>query len=119
MSETGLLAERAEMDAWTDMVRAAPAPLAAGLGLEVRAIGDGTALVAPRMDAPEFNRVMGLGLTRAATEAEVEAAVAIYRPLGLKAASFQLSPMAQPQAALQNWLSTRGLQRRPLDWAKV
>src|SRR5690349_7121990 len=119
MSETGLLAEQAEMEAWTDMVRAAPAPLAAGLGLEVRAIGDGTALMTRRMDTPEFTRVMGHGLTRPATEAEVEAAIAIYRPLGLKAASFQLSPMAQPQPALQAWLVRRGLLRRPLDWAKV
>jgi hypothetical protein len=117
--DLGWLVEAAEITAWADMIRAAPAPVAEGLGLELCEVGGGVGLIARRLDAPEFNRVMGLGLTRPATLADLEEIAATYRPLRLSSARLQPSPEAEPTDKLPAMLDEAGFRRAPMDWVKM
>jgi GNAT superfamily N-acetyltransferase len=112
------LVETGEAAAFADLFRAAPAALAEALGIEVFAVGDATGLVVPKIDAAEFNRVMGLGVTRPARPEHIDAIVARYRALGLSSARLQVSPAAQPHAEIEGWLAARGLERSPRSWTK-
>jgi len=112
------LVETGEAAAYVDMFRACPAALAESLGAETFAVGDGVGLVAAKLDAAEFNRVLGLGVTAPATAAHVEAVAARYRPLKLASARFQLSPAAQPHAEIEGWLAAQGMDRAPRAWTK-
>src|SRR5689334_4915435 len=113
--ELAQLVEFAEAATMADAVRAAPAALAEGLGMEVRQIGGATACVMRGADVPLFNRVLGLGLTEPATESMLDAVVALYAPTGNRF-MVQVSPAARP-AALPAWLEARGFKRRD-NWAK-
>jgi hypothetical protein len=112
------LVERGEATAYLDIFRAVPARLAESLGIQAFGIGDGTALMASKMDVPEFNRVLGLGVTEPARAEHLDEVVARYRPLGLAKARFQLSPTAEPQADLRRWLVERDMPLAPAGWTK-
>src|SRR5512141_3203673 len=107
--ELAQLVEAGEAQAYADMFRGASAALAEALGLEVFEVGDGTGLMARRIDATQFNRVLGLGLSRPAAEADIDAAAARYRAAGLTSARLQLSPQAEPRDRLAGWLAARGM----------
>ena len=117
--DLGWLVEAAEITAWADLVRAAPAGITDALGLEVCELGAGIGLMARHFDAVEFNRVMGVGLTRPATRADLHEIAGAYRPLGHTRAWLQLSPEAEPVDTLPALLSEAGLQRAPRDWVKM
>jgi hypothetical protein len=117
--DLGWLVEAVEITAWADMIRAAPPGVVDALGLEVCELGGGIGLMARRMDAAEFNRVMGVGLTRPATAADLDEIAAAYRPLGHLRARLQLSPEAEPSAQLPNLLADAGFSRAPNDWVKM
>ena len=74
-------AELGELEAFVDLYGAA----APGLGARVDHIGGATclALAAARRSAM-FNRALGLGLDRPATEEDVEEIVRFYRELGVE-----------------------------------
>jgi hypothetical protein len=117
--DLGWLVEAAEITAWADMFRAAPAGVADALGLEVCELGGGIGLMARRLGAAEFNRVMGVGLTRPATVADLQEIAGAYRPLGLPECRLQLSPDAEPAAALPRMLQDAGMRRSQRDWVKM
>ena len=117
--DLGWLVEAAEITAWADMVRAAPAGVADALGLEVCELGGGVGLMARRLDAAEFNRVMGVGLTRPVTRADLDEIAGAYGPLGHATARLQLSPEAEPIPKIANLLGEAGFQRAPRDWVKM
>lgn len=113
------LADAAEAAAFRDLVAAAPRPLADALGLRVLDIDGATALLAPRVPDVFFNRVIGLGVERPATEAGLDRLVAAYRDAGVRAWWVHATPGAEP-AALAEWLRARGFAppaRR--TWAKM
>ena len=73
-------AELGELEAFADLYAAAPA----GLGARVERIGGATCLAFPALaGAALFNRALGLGLERTATEGDVEEIARFYRELGI------------------------------------
>ena len=62
MSDIVLALERAEIDAFTDLYRAASDDIVAAAGLEVSNIADLVILAASRIDVLALNRALGLGL---------------------------------------------------------
>ena len=105
-------AELGELEAFADLYAAAPA----GLGARVERIGGATCLAFPAVaGAALFNRALGLGLERPATEGDVEEIARFYRELGI-ACCAAVAPQAEP-AELGSWLGTRGLEPG-YAWAK-
>jgi hypothetical protein len=113
------LADELEAAAWADYVAAAPPAIAGALGLAAEEVGGATLLLAPAIPSSLFNRAIGLGVRRPATEADVDAIVERYRSAGCREAWIHLGPASAP-AELAGWLTARGLAlaRRP-RWAKV
>lgn len=99
--------ERVEVLAWRDLFAAAPPLAASALGLAGREIGGAYALSAPTLETFMFNRVVGLGVARPATDALLDALVAHY---GAQAVPFEINlcPLAEP-ADLSARLAARGL----------
>jgi len=99
--------ERVEVEAWRDLFAAAPPLAASALGLAGRELGGAYALSAPTLETLMFNRVVGLGMARPATDALLDAIVSHYSERG---APFEvnLCPLAEP-SDLPGRLSARGL----------
>lgn len=99
--------EQIEVHAWRDFFAAAPPLAASALGLAGREMGGAYALSAPTLDSFMFNRVVGLGVARPATDTMLDAIVAHYADRG---APFEvnLCPLAEP-GDLASRLSARGL----------
>lgn len=95
--DEAVLADRAEAAAFADLYDAAPAALKSMLGLQVVSIGGAAALVAPRMPATMFNRVIGLGLDRPATDADFQASRSLYRDAGTATWWLHWNPFAAPE----------------------
>jgi GNAT superfamily N-acetyltransferase len=105
-------AELGELEAFWDFFSNAPSDLGA-VAEEV-----GGALCTSVLQAPGsalFNRALGLGLRRAATEADVDAIVDFFDARGVEY-GIALHPDARP-AELPVWLEARGL-RPGYAWAK-
>ncbi len=68
------------------------------------------------LDIGLFNRSVGLGIGRPASEAEIDAALDAFRLAGRANWILQVSPLAQP-SSLEHWLEARGL-RRGRRWGK-
>ena len=68
------------------------------------------------LDVGFFNRSIGLGVGRPATEDDIAAAVGAFQSANLTNYVVQLSPFARP-SAIERWLEARGL-RRGRRWAK-
>ena len=113
------ITEAVEAAAYRDLYAAAPGELAASLGIRSAEVAGATLLVASGIPDPFFNRVIGLGVHRAATEADVEAVIAAYRDAGCRNWWLHLTPTAQP-TALSTWLEARGFAPPPRrSWAKM
>jgi GNAT superfamily N-acetyltransferase len=99
--------ESVEKHAWRDLFAGAPPLPASALGLAGRELGGAFALTAPAIESFLFNRVIGLGVDRPATEAALDAMMAHYETHGT---SFEvtLCPLAEP-ADLGPRLAARGL----------
>jgi GNAT superfamily N-acetyltransferase len=113
-TERVLLADAIEAAANRDMFAAAPAELA----VHTEEIAGATLLIAPQIPVPQFNRVIGLGDVRPATESTLDAVCAAYRAAGVPNFWLHQTPTAQP-LQLADWLRSRGFalaDRR--SWAK-
>jgi hypothetical protein len=108
--------EGAEIAGWRAMCAAAPAEFRAQYGLAVHEVGDATAFVLAAAPSPMFNRVVGLGLTRPATDEDLDRIVAIYAAAKMPAYYVQVAPGAEP--GLEDRLRARGFAARP-RWVKV
>lgn len=109
--------ERIELEVAEDMVRAAPPDIAVAGGLGFERIGDAAVTIAGKIDVLMYNRTMGLGVENAATENELDAAIACLKGSGAPRFFVSVCPHAQP-ADLSRWLADRGLQRYN-QWAKL
>jgi GNAT superfamily N-acetyltransferase len=104
-------ADALEAVAFRDLHAAAP-------GAFARELGGATLLMAPEVPVSQFNRAIGLGLHRAATEADLDAICAAYRETGIRSFWVHLSPAAQP-AGIAAWLRARGFtEPKRRSWAK-
>jgi GNAT superfamily N-acetyltransferase len=99
--------EKVEFDASVDLWRAAPRELRTAHAIEVRQVGIATCLTSRGVEpAAIFRRAVGLGIERAASEAELDSVLAYMNASGQRYAV----PVAQAYqpAALGAWLERRG-----------
>jgi GNAT superfamily N-acetyltransferase len=111
--------EMAEVIATSDFVVAAIEGMPGNpLGLAVRDVGGGAAVALGAMENPFFNRVIGLGIAREATEADVDDAVRFYKEHDRMLVSIPIAPQARPPE-LVDWVEARGFpvsRRWPKLW---
>ena len=86
------LADDIEAQAAVDLYAAAPA----SLELRTETLAGATMLLAPRVPASFFNRVIGLGGERPATTRDVAAVLDAYRKAGVTDYWVHLTPTARP-----------------------
>lgn len=110
-----IAAEMFEIETWSDLVAAAPAPLAKATGLEVRDVGGAICVIAPGIPSKEFNRCVGLGVNRPATEDDVIDILRFYRANGVFDAWIQVMEGAVPDI-LPEWLAARGSKPSGAGW---
>jgi hypothetical protein len=108
--------EVAEVRAWTDWYRALAELTGNPFGVSIASDDEAATFSIGSMDAGLFNRCIGLGVGRPATEADVDAAIAAFRIAGRRAWTIQPSPLARP-TALEGWLEARDL-HRGRQWGK-
>lgn len=107
-----------ERRAFADLVAAQTPSHRNELGLAAEALtGDGGALAlrSDRLPSLLFNRVIGLGVGRPASESELGAALEAYR----QPYFVHLSPHAQPGDRLVTWLRRAGLRPYRRAWNKL
>jgi GNAT superfamily N-acetyltransferase len=89
-------AERVELVAWRELWEIAPRDVADCHGIELSEGGGALCTAVRDLDSTMFNRVVGLGLTRPATEEDVEAVVSWFGGFGRRF-YVSLSPEAGPR----------------------
>lgn len=99
--------EMSEALAYQDMYMVAAAVPGNPTGAGSLSVGGAVAFALKVIDFGFFNRVIGLGISRPATETDAEAASRYYLDLGLTQSVVQVAPGAQP-AELVPWLNARG-----------
>jgi len=105
---TPRLAERLEADALASIALAAPADVAAALGL-LLVVEDGVVgSFAAAADVLAVNRIVGLGLERPATEAQLDRLLRAAAARGVRRLFVQLAPGHEPAALLTAWVAARG-----------
>lgn len=92
LDELSQLHDSVEAEAYHDMMAAMPVNLKKTLGIEFREVAGATCLVAAGMPTPIFNRVIGLGNRREATEKDIAEISAVYRDAGAKDWWIHISP---------------------------
>jgi hypothetical protein len=117
--EIGYWLEMAEVRATNDYFQAGIDGMPGNpLGLATRALGGGVAVAMSGLDNPFFNRAIGLGIERPATEADVEEVVAFYAEHGATTVAIPIAAHAAPRA-LVGWVEARGFavsRRWPKLW---
>jgi GNAT superfamily N-acetyltransferase len=99
--------ENAELAAYVDFYRAAPADIREAYGLTVREVGTATCVTCRGVEpAAVFRRAVGLGVGRAASEAELDDVLAQMNA-GRQKYVVTVAPHSQPPA-LAAWLESRG-----------
>lgn len=120
--ETAHWLEMAEVHATREYFQAAIEAMAGNpLGLATRDIGGGVAVAMEAEENPFFNRLIGLGISRPATESDLDAAIAFYAEHDRTYVSIPIAPQAQP-AALTTWATERGFpvsRRWPKLWRSL
>jgi GNAT superfamily N-acetyltransferase len=117
--ENARIVDQAEAEAFRDMYAAAPDDFRRGTGMRCIDVGGATVLLAPGIPAPIFNRAIGLGVFREASEADLDEVVSASRAAECRNFWIHLNPIARP-ATLESWLGARGF--RPAKrraWAKM
>jgi len=109
--------EMSEALAFKDAYAAASAVPDNPTGAASVAVGGGVAFGLTVIDVGLFNRVVGLGSSRPATEADAEAASRFFLDLGLTESVVQVAPSAKPRE-LASWLNARGY-RQGARWVKL
>ena len=109
--------ERAEVNAWLDLYRAAPADFAGRLGLSIAEDGNLVWTTCTTIPFIHFNCVKNFGVDRPATESQLDALLAHYRAAGIARPWFYANPHTEP-SALRCWLEARGLQRMG-GWERI
>jgi hypothetical protein len=119
MRDAAIKADLLEIAATRELVAAASAEIVQGSGLKWHDVAGAAIVTAPRIPDTWFNRVMGLGLTRTASEADLDEIVAACRAATDKAYWIHRHPLAEP-AVLDQWLVKRGFSlAKRRSWAKV
>lgn len=119
--EKVILADDIELEAWEDMVAAAPPPFAEAVGLHAKRsdLSGPLILAARRIPTTMFNRVIGLGNHKAATESDIEDIIAAYTHRGIATFWVHLSSKSE-STEIPTWLEARGFAvPSRTTWAKM
>lgn len=109
--------EMAEARALADIVSAVADLDGNSLGAQVDTTGDVVTFALRSIDSGFFNRSIGFGSGRPATEAGLRRILRVFREAGQTSFTVQVSPFARP-SAIESWLESAGL-RPGARWAKV
>jgi GNAT superfamily N-acetyltransferase len=99
-------AEQVELSGWREVWEASPPELAARHGIAVAEIGGALCTAVGELESTMFNRVVGLGLSAPATDADLDAVAAFFAGHGQRF-YVSLNPRAKP-ADLPARLERRG-----------
>ncbi len=100
--------EAAEARAWADLYAAAPPRWAAQVDLGWREVGGALVLHWGATGRRYFSRAIGLGVTEPASEATIDAVLALWREHGIEMFLVQSLPHCAPNG-YEAWLTDRGL----------
>lgn len=113
------LADAAEVAAFADLWQAAPPAIRSSLGLQLHPVAGATQLIAAGLPVPMFNRVIGLGNERAASEADLQALQRGFQAAGSRDWWLHWNPRARP-ANFPERLLAHGFTVPPRrSWAKM
>jgi hypothetical protein len=115
-AQNGLF-ELVERDAWLDLFEAAPRDCAERFGIKSKQLGEVGLLASREIPIVEFNRAMGVGVSRPATERALEEASAWLQTSAAKGWALQVSPVAQTNL-VGDWLHRRAMAPSGTGWAK-
>ncbi len=113
------LADDVEASAFIDLYAAAPAPLRQQLGLQVHPLPGATALLAPGLPTPMFNRVIGFGMGHPATAERLRVAQCLYRDAGVANWWLHWNPWASPPGFTASLHAAGFTSPSRRSWAKV
>ena len=113
------IADDVEARAFADLYQGAPDSLRIKLGLEVRALGGATLLIAPGFPTPLFNRAIGLGMSSRTSMMQVRKIEDIYRKAGSVGWWLHWNPFAVPQDLFDSMLEWGFTQPKRRSWAKM
>jgi len=111
------LNEFGEADAQADYFLCAPPEFTRLFRLAAKQIGSTWVSMIPEYDHPLYNRILGLGVGQAASEAMLDEAIAVFKQAGCRNYLAQVSPLAQP-SQIPQWLAARGF-KPGSNWAKM
>lgn len=114
------LASRLELQEayyWSDYFRAAGPAISTNCGIQLHTIDNAHLNIAAHLDVLAFNRVIGLGMEKPASEADIDRIIAAYSLAGASRFFIQLSPFAKP-ANLPDLLERKGFQYYN-NWVKL
>jgi GNAT superfamily N-acetyltransferase len=112
------LAEAVEQAAWRDAIAATPAALLNACGIHASEIGDAMVLASPHSESLMFNRTIGLGERKPATDETIDRIVERYRQLGARQFIVHAGAYALPMR-LGRKLQQFGLQPYRRSWVKL
>jgi hypothetical protein len=116
-SQIAELNELGEAEVQASFIDCAPEKFTRPTRADVKRIGSVVVTLIPALDSPFFNRILGLGVGRPATEAVLDEAIGVFQAAGCDNYMAQVSPLAQPDQ-LPEWLAARGL-KPSRNWAKM
>jgi len=112
-----LAIETIEAAAWLDSFEALAAETRGALGVAVERRGGVTFARIAALEAPSFNRAMGIGVFAPADDAVIEGALRFFRGAGVEHFWLQVPPFAEPPS-LPAMLAHRGLAPAERSWGK-
>lgn len=109
------LAEQTEAAVIADVTAAAPADVAARLGLVLLVDSGAAAGFFSTIDSLTLNRVVGLGACAPASEAQLDRILELGRASGVRRLFFQLAPTADLESLIR-WLEARTAPGKEASW---
>lgn len=111
------IAEQAEAAVLADVIASAQADVAARLGLVLLVDSGVVASLVSTVDSLSLNRVVGLGTSTPANEAQIDRILELARSSGVRRLFIQLAPTAKPED-LTGWIEARN--GRPYNrWVRL
>lgn len=110
--------ERIEREAFLAYFSVVPLDVATNFGIRAEVIDGCLHLAAREIPLYKWNRVVGLGIVRPATETQLDAAIEWSRRYADPGFAIQVAPGAMP-LRLDGWLADRGFQPDGNGWAQL
>ncbi|MCM3629785.1 GNAT family N-acetyltransferase [Paenibacillus glycanilyticus] len=116
-SHVHIAIEKVEQEAWFDLFAAAADSKVQNSSVSSMRLGTNIALADPGTPISEFNRVLGLGIEKPASEADLAQATTWMREHAAPSFALQIAPTALP-SNLEKIIQANGFYRTGNGWAK-